>query len=74
MVVDDNGRWHVTKIVAGSRITDMMQFARYEINGLVDSFRKLVNNRVAAGGLTEEAANGLVQQYSQGANSGTYLE
>ncbi len=28
VVVDNDGRSHVTKIVAGSRITEMMQFAR----------------------------------------------
>ena len=74
VVVDNDGRSHVTKIVSGSRITDMMQFARYEITGLVDSFRKLLTSRVATGSLTQEAVDPLVQQYAQGANSGTYLE
>ncbi len=74
VVVDNDSRAHVTKIVAGSRITDMMQFARYEITGLVDSFRKQLSTRIASGNLDAEAAEQLVQQYAQGANSGTYLE
>ncbi|MCC6512243.1 MAG: biosynthetic arginine decarboxylase [Pirellulaceae bacterium] len=74
VVVDNDGRSHVTKIVSGSRITDMMQFARYEISGLVESFRKQVSSRVTGGGLSPDQAEQLVQQYAQGANSGTYLE
>ena len=74
VVIDNDGRYHVTKIVAGSRITDMMQFARYEVSQLVESFRKQVASRVAAGELDEKSAELLVQQYVQGASAGTYLE
>ena len=74
VVIDNDGRYHVTKIVAGSRITDMMQFARYEVSQLVESFRKQVATRVAAGDLDEKSAELLVQQYVQGASAGTYLE
>ncbi|MGN6134481.1 MAG: biosynthetic arginine decarboxylase [Aureliella sp.] len=74
VVIDNDGRYHVTKIVAGSRITDMMQFARYEVSQLVESFRKQVATRVAIGELDEKSAELLVQQYVQGGSAGTYLE
>lgn len=74
VVIDNAGRSHVTKIVAGSRITDMMQFARYDVSQLAESFRKQITARVAAGALTEQEGERLVNQYAQGASSGTYLE
>lgn len=74
VVIDNAGRSHVTKIVTGSRITDMMQFARYDVSQLAESFRKQITARVAAGALTEQEGERLVNQYAQGASSGTYLE
>ncbi|MFO1066687.1 MAG: biosynthetic arginine decarboxylase [Pirellulales bacterium] len=74
VVIDNDGRYHVTKIVSGSRITDMMLFARYEPVQLIESYRKQVSARVAAGALDAAAADQLVQQYAAGASSATYLE
>lgn len=74
VVVDNNGRSHVTKIVTGSRITDMMQFARYDVSLLAESFRKQIAARVTAGALDDASAEQLVKQYVQGASAGTYLE
>ncbi len=74
VVIDNDGRYHVTKIVSGSRITDMMQFARYEVSQLVESFRRQVSARVAAGEMTQADAEQIVHQYMQGSNASTYLE
>jgi arginine decarboxylase len=74
VVIDSDGRYHVTKIVSGSRINDMMLFARYEPAQLTESYRKQVAARVSAGLLDASAADQLVQQYAAGASSGTYLE
>lgn len=40
VVLDEGGRYHVTKLVNGSRITDMLAFAKYDQNQLVETFRK----------------------------------
>ena len=74
IVIDNDGRFHVQKIVGGSRISDMMQFARYEDVHLADSFRKLLEARSASGDLEPESVEELVQQYRDLADCSTYLE
>lgn len=72
--VESDGRYHLSKIVQGSRIQDMVQFARYETTALVANFRKRVNGLVAKGSLSESQAEALVQDYSEAASWSTYLE
>jgi arginine decarboxylase len=74
VVIDNDGRYHVTKIIQGSKITDMIQFARYEKAQLVASYRKQLSARVAGGFLSQEAADALTETYDQFSNGGTYLE
>ena len=74
VVIDNDGRYHVTKLVHGSRINDMMQFARYDKTQLVESYRKQLATRVEAGALTKETADQLAAEYEAGAMRGTYLE
>jgi arginine decarboxylase len=74
VVIDTGGRYHVTKLISGSRISDMMQFARYSPAQLVESFRKQLTIRVEAGVLTKAMADQLATEYEAGAAQGTYLE
>jgi arginine decarboxylase len=72
--VEADGRYHLSKIVQGSRIQDMVQFARYETSALVANFQKRVNGLVAAGKLSEAQAQGLTRDYTEAASWSTYLE
>ena len=74
VVIDTGGRYHVTKLISGSRISDMMQFARYSPAQLVESFRKQLTIRVEAGVLTKAMADQVATEYEAGAAQGTYLE
>lgn len=74
VVIDNDGRYHVTKLVTGSRINDMLQFARYDKGQLLEAYRKQLSARVEAGALTREVADRLAAEYEAGANKGTYLE
>jgi arginine decarboxylase len=74
VVIDADGRYHVTKIVPGSTISDMLQFARYDRGQLVQSYRKQVQARVEAGALSQAEADELVAEYDAGADRSTYLE
>src|SRR5215470_17827577 len=74
VVVGEQGRYHIKKIVNGSRISDMISYARYDKNVAWENFRRLAGSRVAAGHLLEEDANALVEQYENGFNRYTYLE
>lgn len=74
VVIDNDGRYHVTKIVQGSKISDMLSVARYDKTQLVEAYRKQIITRVEAGTLTKEVAEQLVAEYEAGASKGTYLE
>lgn len=74
VVMGENGKYHITKIVNGSRITDMLQFARYDQPRLVEAFRKRLALQVEAGTLTAEVAARLAGEYDRAAGGSTYLE
>lgn len=74
IAIENDGRFHVTRIVQGSCINDMMQFAKYEPTQLVESYRKQLNAQVIAGAMTEEIAKQLVKQYESVASKSTYLD
>jgi arginine decarboxylase len=74
VVIDNDGRYHVTKLVPGSRISDMLQFARYDKAQLAESFRKQLQARVEAGQLSAESAAQLAATYEAGALRSTYLD
>ena len=74
VVIDNDGRYHITKIVPGSTIADMLQFARYERAQLVQLYRKQVQSRVDAGTLSQEEADQLAAEYDATADRSTYLE
>jgi len=74
VVIDTDGRYHVTKIVSGSRIGDMMQFARFDKAQTWENFGKLIAARVASGALSQDQADELVKRYEADINRYTYLE
>ena len=74
VIIDTDGRYHIKKIVQGSRIGDMLAYARYDKGQAWESFSRLTRERVAAGQLSMEEADALVQQYEADINRYTYLE
>jgi|ERR1700733_8926331 arginine decarboxylase len=74
VVIGQDGRYHIKKIVHGSRISDMINYARYDKNVAWENFRRLAQARVVGGQMLEEEANTLVEQYENSINRYTYLE
>lgn len=74
VVIDQDGRYHITRIVAGSKIADMTAFARYDRQQLLDGFRKQLEAQVAGGKLTLDQSASLLQQYEAAAQRSTYLD
>ncbi len=74
VVIDADGRYHITKLVNGSRITDMLAFAKYDQNQLVETFRKKLTAEVEANRLSADVAAKLAGQYDRAASKTTYLE
>jgi arginine decarboxylase len=72
--IESDGRFHVAKIVPGSKIQDMVSFARYDVIGLQDNFQKRLKSMVAGGHLSDQDAAQLAQRYESAALWTTYLD
>ncbi|HXG64121.1 MAG TPA: biosynthetic arginine decarboxylase [Blastocatellia bacterium] len=72
--IDTEGRYHITKIVHGGNIGDMIAYARYDRKMAWDNFRRLTKARVAAGQMSEEEASALAEEYENNISRYTYLE
>jgi arginine decarboxylase len=74
VIIDTEGRYHIKKIVQGSRIGDMLTVARYDKSQAWESMQRMINVRVAGGSLSEDDAGLLMKQYESDINRYTYLE
>jgi arginine decarboxylase len=72
--IESDGRFHVAKIVPGSKIQDMVSFARYDVLGLQDNFQKRLRSMVTGGQLSDQDAAQLAQKYESAASWTTYLD
>ena len=70
----DDGQFHVSKLIAGSHIEDMVRFAQYEAASLQQAFAKKVNQQVALGVLKQGECDQMVKEYIDAARWSTYLE
>jgi len=74
VIVSEDGEYHISRIVPGSLVGDMLSFARYEKDFLQDGFRTLLNRQIKKGNLTEDDANRLFQEYESHYTGYTYLD
>jgi len=74
VIIDTEGRYHIKKLVQGSRIGDMLTYARYDKTQSTESFERMARARVSASHITDEQAAALVRQYESDINRYTYLE
>jgi arginine decarboxylase len=74
VVIGDDGRYHIKKIVSGSRINDMITYARYDKNVAWESFRRMAMARALTGHMLEEEAHMVVEEYEDSIGRYTYLE
>ncbi len=72
--VSGEGDYHISRIIPGSQVGDMLSFAKYENDFLQDGFRTLLNRQIKKGKLTEEQADRLVEDYEGYYNGYTYLD
>ena len=74
VIIDTEGRYHIKKIVQGSRVGDMLTVARYDKSQAWESMQRMIGTRVTGGLLSEEIAVSLMKQYESDINRYTYLE
>ena len=72
--MESDGRFHVSKIVQGSRIVDMVTSVRYESQHLQDAFANRMRQLVAAGSCDGDKAQELIDQYNAAAHWTTYWD
>ena len=74
VAIGPDGRAHVAKIIPGSRVGDMLSFARFDHRQVAESFQSQVAARVSQGALTAAAAEQVVAEYTAALQGTTYLE
>ncbi len=74
IIIDKDGEYHISRVIHGSPVGEMLTFARYEQEFLQKGFRKLLNREIKKGQLTEEKAESLLEDYDEYYNSYTYLD
>jgi len=72
--VAPEGRVHVSRILPGSRLGEMLQVARFDPQTAQENFRRQVERERDAGRVTAERAEQLVADYKSALNHSTYLE
>ncbi len=74
VVIDGDGQSHISRIIAGSAVSEMLSFARYEKDFLQEGFNNLLNKQIRKGRLNGEAASRLTEEYESHYSSYTYLD
>ncbi|HKX31975.1 MAG TPA: biosynthetic arginine decarboxylase [Blastocatellia bacterium] len=74
VIIDGEGEYHISRIIPGSQVGDMLSFARYDKDFLQEGFRTLLNRQIKKGNLTEEQATRLIEEYESHYTSYTYLD
>jgi arginine decarboxylase len=74
IIIDGEGEYHISRIIPGSQVGDMLTFAKYDKDFLQDSFRTLLKRQTKKGHLTEEASNRLMEEYESHYTGYTYLD
>ncbi len=74
VIIDGEGNYHISRIVPGSQLGDMLNYARYEKEFLQEGFHSLLDRQIRKGGLTEEEASRLAEEYESHYTGYTYLE
>jgi arginine decarboxylase len=74
VIIDGDGNYHISRIVPGSQVGDMLNYAKYEKDFLQEGFRTLLNRQLKKGRLNEEAVNRLVEEYERYYSGYTYLD
>ncbi|MEP7336886.1 MAG: biosynthetic arginine decarboxylase [Acidobacteriota bacterium] len=74
VIISGDGEYHISRVIAGSNVGEMVSFAKYEKDFLQDGFRTLLNRQIKKGKLTEEEGDRLTEEYDNHFDGYTYLD
>ncbi|HEX9002212.1 MAG TPA: biosynthetic arginine decarboxylase [Blastocatellia bacterium] len=74
VIISGDGEYHISRVIEGSNVGEMVSFAKYEKDFLQEGFRTLLNRQIKKGKLTEEEAGYLSEEYDNHFDDYTYLD
>jgi arginine decarboxylase len=74
VIVDGDGNYHISRVIPGSQVSEMLSFAKYEKDFLQEGFRNLLNKQIRKGRLNEDVASRLAEEYEGHCTGYTYLD
>jgi arginine decarboxylase len=74
IIVDEAGGWHIKQIVNGDRNCDVLGYAKYNNNYLLEAFESEVNQAVRESGLSKADAEDIMNNYKNVMKRYTYLD
>jgi arginine decarboxylase len=72
--VSPNGKWSLTRLTPGSKVSDMLRWVRYNPSDMKESLKDRIKRMKESGKIDGETAKDLVSQYVGLIDSSTYLE
>lgn len=74
VIISEAGDYHISRVIAGSTIGDMLTFAEYSKDFVQDGFRGMLNRQIRQGRMNEQEAAKISAEYDSFYNSYTYLD
>ncbi len=74
IVISDQGDYHISRVIPGSMVGDMLSFAEYRKESLREGFGTLLTRQIRKGKLTEEQAARISAEYESHFTGYTYLD
>ncbi|MEY3284088.1 MAG: hypothetical protein RIR86_2101 [Acidobacteriota bacterium] len=74
VIIADGGDYHISRVISGSTVGDMINFAEYRREFVQEGFRTLLNRQQKNGRLTEAEVARITAEYENYYNCYTYLD
>jgi len=74
LIIDEDGTFHVQKIIPGHQLGDVLAQARYDRNVLLEGFQRNLASAVKRERITEQESHEWKQFYESSFNKYTYLD
>ena len=71
--LDSSGRWNVTQVVEGDTIEEVLRYAQYDPEKLMERLRHLIEKALKAGRLSHAESARIQKKFKQSLESYTYL-
>ncbi|MGE0885317.1 MAG: biosynthetic arginine decarboxylase [Blastocatellales bacterium] len=74
VIVSGDSEYHISRIIPGSNVGEMVSFAKYEKEFLQEGFQSLLKRQLKKGTLTEDEVSRLTGEYVSQYEAYTYLD